>query len=405
MVLTKNSTILSSLMIQNYCSNHETKLRRKTLQILKELYNHFKKSTLFIDKIDISHNRIYKRLNKQSEIPRPSDFEHIIKIIRANIYKTSQFKTVYHFTLFNREITIYFITSKLNLKIFDDYVYRILFWLYVILQYSTNKKCSKTLNIYLYLTSLMKFLPKESEKISSENVNTGYTTTCSKDSDIVIYRESEWFKVFIHESFHNLGLDFSDMDNNITKDLILKIFPVKSDVKLYEAYTDSWAKLCNIFVCSYFSYNNNIDNFINTVISMVNIEISFAFFQAIKILKFIGLTYFDLHAIDDKSKTLRNRLYYEKTSVLSYYIISAIILHNYQGFVEFCDKNNDTLLQFNKTKRSQIKFYEFIEENYRTQSTINYVNCITDLINNIKGDKHDENYLIKTMRKSLYEME
>ena len=44
MVLTKNSTILSSLMIQNYCSNHETKLRRKTLQILKELYNHFKKS-------------------------------------------------------------------------------------------------------------------------------------------------------------------------------------------------------------------------------------------------------------------------------------------------------------------------------------------------------------------------
>ena len=41
------------------------------------------------------------------------------------------------------------------------------------------------------------------------HVNSGYTYTCKENNEIVIYREEEWLKVLIHESFHAYGLDFS----------------------------------------------------------------------------------------------------------------------------------------------------------------------------------------------------
>ena len=45
------------------------------------------------------------------------------------------------------------------------------------------------------------------------NINGGVSNVCVKNSlsEIVIFRREEWFKVLIHETFHNYGLDFSDL--------------------------------------------------------------------------------------------------------------------------------------------------------------------------------------------------
>ena len=32
-------------------------------------------------------------------------------------------------------------------------------------------------------------------------------------SEIIIFRNEEWFKVFVHETFHLFGVDFSNMSN------------------------------------------------------------------------------------------------------------------------------------------------------------------------------------------------
>ena len=65
------------------------------------------------------------------------------------------------------------------------------------------------MNIYIFLTDLKKKLPEHTgQEIGKINVNTGFTMTCRPKSNIVIYRKEEWFKVLIHETFHNFGLDF-----------------------------------------------------------------------------------------------------------------------------------------------------------------------------------------------------
>ena len=76
--------------------------------------------------------------------------------------------------------------------------------------------------------------------IDQIHVNTGFTTTCPVDSEIVIFREEEWFKVFIHETFHNFALDFSDMNNSachkIVLDILSQFYGAKGDLKKSAEY-------------------------------------------------------------------------------------------------------------------------------------------------------------------------
>ena len=111
-----------------------------------------------------------------------------------------------------------------------------------------------------------------------------FTTTCPKDSEIVIFRKEEWFKVLIHESFHNFALDFSDMNTyECTKD-ILSIFPVNSEVNLYESYTEFWAEIMNALFCSFFNLKSktNFDDFLSNFEFFINFERTYSFFQLVK---------------------------------------------------------------------------------------------------------------------------
>ena len=105
--------------------------------------------------------------------------------------------------------------------------------------------------MYVYLTSLKKLLPNTSDEvIGVNNVNTAYTIPCSEPSEIIIYRKEEWFKVLLHESFHNFALDFATMPSDSCVKRILETFPIESEVNLFEAYTESWAEIMNLaFYC------------------------------------------------------------------------------------------------------------------------------------------------------------
>ena len=110
-----------------------------------------------------------------------------------------------------------------KIDVYNKYVDTIIMWLYILNEYG-SKKCSTTFTIFLYLTSLEKKLPTSNIDILDQiNVNTAFTSTCPSDSEIVIFRKEEWFKVFIHETFHSFGLDFSDMNNaDATKFILTK---------------------------------------------------------------------------------------------------------------------------------------------------------------------------------------
>jgi hypothetical protein len=165
--------------------------------------------------------------------------------------------------MFNRNINIIFITEDDNIETlidtYNNYVDYMLVWLYIADIYS-SKKCVKQLKIFIYHTSLLKILPDTNiEILNQNNVNTGFSRTCPSDSEIVIFRKEEWFKVFIHETFHNFGLDFSSMNVIPCNEMILKLFPVNSEVTLYEAYTEFWARIINALFCSFINMKNKND--------------------------------------------------------------------------------------------------------------------------------------------------
>lgn len=406
MKLSDRCVNIIELLTTNNCleeKNHHTLL---TKSVFKKLYEHFVNADKFIRGINLNYSKKIK-IKKNHDIPKSHDFNYIIKPIRDHILKFAKFSIIFTFNLFDKEINIYFTVDEINEKEINNNIYKIIFWLYVVSKYTTNSSCSKKLDVYIYFTKLLKVLPDEHmTMIEKVNVNTGYTYSCIPESHIVIYRKEEWYKVFIHETIHNLGLDFSTMNNSNTRDYILDIFPINSDVKLYEAYTDAWAKILNVLVCSYQISDKTFENYYENATLYINLERTHCFFQAIKILNHMGLDYDDLYNKSEKTK-----LFKEETSIFSYYICNAMILNNYEGFIKWCKDNNDptSILQFIQTKEKQIEFCKFIKDNYKTKKMLERVSCMSKTLKKhhktgyIYIDKENE-YLNINMRKSLLEL-
>ena len=305
---------------------------------------------------------------------------------------------------------MYFVLEKVfvkdDIEIYNKYIELIKLWLYISNKYS-SKHCAKTLNIYFYLTSLEKKLPNSNINILNEiHINTAFTTSCPINSEIVVYRKEEWFKVFIHETFHNFGLDFSTMNNNVVNNCILNIFKVKSDVNLYEAYAEFWAEIINSLICVFYEMKNknDADDFHSKFETIINYERTYSLFQLVKTLNFMDLTYKDLYSNSKKSVIFREKLYKEDTNVLSYYIIKCLLINNYQGFLSWCNNNNSSLLDFKKTLNNQLNLCKFIERNYKTHSMILGVYEAQTFLSKIKKKKENVNHILTTMRMSICEL-
>jgi len=404
-----------SFFLKNNYINHN-KQTKKTNIILLELYNQLIKAYNFLlttkkTNGDSFYNINISKITSISQIPKPKNFnsKSFPNEIRKCIDDMSNLVISYTFSLFNRNIKLFFIVEKQeHIEVYNKYVDAIVMWLYVLNEYASSR-CSKAFTVYLYFTNLEKKLPHTSIDILDENnVNTAFTTTCPVDSEIVVFRREEWFKVFIHETFHNFALDFSDMNNFECHNHILSIFPVKSSVNLYESYTEFWAEIVNTLFCSFFSLKNknNVQEFMKNAEYLINFERTYSFFQLVKTLDFMGLRYIDLYSKTEKSVMLRNTLYKENTNVLAYYVIKTILLNNYQSFLSWCKNNNLSLIQFKKTIPNQRSFCLFIEKNYKTKMMIDAVRSseiFLQIFKTYNRTKH-VNYLLNNMRMTICEL-
>ena len=144
------------------------------------------------------------------------------------------------------------------MKKYNQYSQMVFMWLFIAMQYS-SRKCKSPMNIYIYMTPFKKELPDSRIHIlDSNNVNSAFTyTTCKPDNEILIFRKEEWFKVFIHETFHNLGLDFSNMNLYSLNNKIKCLFAVNSDINAYESYCEFWARIINSAFISFYLLEDN----------------------------------------------------------------------------------------------------------------------------------------------------
>jgi hypothetical protein len=417
MNLTKNCKKNLMFFMKNNYMYHgkQTKQTEKTIhQLYNDIYSAY---NYLLELKSVKKENFYnfkiKKINNISQIPKPRNFNlnSFPLQVQEHINKNSFYEIQYTMSISGRNIVVCFITEnenpESNIKIFNKYIDSIVIWLLILNEYS-SKQCSRRLVLYLYFTSLNKELPSSNIHILDEShINTAFTTTCPVDSEIVIYRKEEWFKVFIHETFHNFALDFSDMNNDECHKIILDIFKVNSEVNLYESYTEFWAEIMNALFCSFFVLKDktNFGEFLKLSEFFINFEISYSFFQLVKILKFMGLRYTDLYSESKESIILRNNLYKEKTNVLSYYVIKLILINNYQSMLLWCVNNNLSLLQFKKTRQNQINFCNFIKNKYKNKNILEKIySTETFLKKQLTNKNKNIIFLLSNLRMTLCEL-
>lgn len=416
--MTKQCTTMLDFFAESPCIQPVSKRNPQLDAILTMLYNDIVDAYTYINQKQTEPRVSLKDIETASQIPYPSMFpaHSFPPDVRNHINITSQQSIEYTTQLLGREITIYFVLESethINIQKYIDYAKNMIAWLHIVNQYAKSS-CARKLCVYIYMTSMTKNIPQSNMAVLGEShANTAFTTTCPVNSEIVIFRKEEWFKSFIHETFHNFALDFSDMDNTDCHHKIKKIFHVDSKINLFEAYTEYWAEIMNICLCSYLSLKNktHVSDYLSKCKEMIELEKTYSVFQMVKALGYMGLDYNTLYSTNDKSETLRKTLYREETNILAYYVIKTILMTNADTFLEWCHTHNTALLQFNKTAKNQKAFCVFIKNHYKSRNILTRVECTEKFISQLvqsrprtQKEKSKLLFLLNTMRMTLCEL-
>ena len=407
---------------KNICWN---KRDNNTTYIYKSLYKDIQEAFLYV--LELSDTDCMKGLlHKDKEIKNPSTFSEYYMSAEIKKYIELYGKSQITFTcsILGKQITISFMiflnTSLDTYKKYAEYMYA---WLYICIKYS-SKKCADTIHIYVYQTPYNKELPKhKTEIIGPEHINSAYTTSCVKDGEIVIFRKEEWFKVFIHETMHVYGFDFSSYQYTELIDTVKSIFPIKSEFSITDVYSETWARIINCTFTSFLSLkaSDNMSQYLMYMDIFMQMEKLFSLKQAVYILNFMGMSYTDLYGMDEKSVLLRNTMYRENTHVFSYYILTAVFMCDFQGFLSWCkynnkqssirsntdkqrntrssmrsntNKHNSCFIQFDYSDENIEDFGNYIQSIYKSKEVLNGI----AMIESQKRDKKDN-----TVRMSIVE--
>jgi len=393
-----DSTVSSKLLHTPHIhlSHEATTMLATIFHKIKEAEDVFEKAVIQEKWINFEHTKI----------PRGVDYHYSPEMARSEIEKIAKFGCIFTFKIGTREIQVSIIfekTTQNNTRYCNDSLKRIFMWLYLSTHYASTQ-CSRRLNIYLYLTELKKTLPSLHEHIKQEHANSGFTTTCSTISEIHIYREEEWFKVLIHETFHNMGLDFSGMDNSQINKCILSIFPIKTTEKcFFESYCEMWAEIINVMFISFLSTKTRtIDELIKKTKRMLKKEQEFSLFQCVKVLCNFGLGYEDLYSTTPQAQHARLYKYKEKTPIFAYFVLKSMMMFFVGDYIHWCAIHNQGSLQFSHFDKNLIDYCGFIREHYQRQEYLQSIKLLETWFNR-HCKKIDNVKMLQTLRMSVHE--
>ena len=318
-------------------------------------------------------------------------FNNIPYKIRTDIeenYNTAHLITY----IINTKTVNYHIYDKpeLNSGIINNMIYKMNLWLSIAFE-QANNECSNKLDIHLFLTDHKKLTPEHDKPVDRIHANTAFTTSCSQHNRVYIYRKEEWFKVFIHETFHCLGLDFSHMDVSESNITINNIFSTNIlDIRLYESYCETWAETFNLIIIAFLKTPSKVDYAYMFKIfqKMYNEELTFSIYQMISILRKQNIRYSDM--INNNGGVSYN----EKTNAFSYYIIKSINMFQMNHFISWCKRNNKNILNFNDTQENISKYCDFIKTRFAND---NFLNTIAYIEQKKPND-------FKTLRMTAFEL-
>ncbi len=208
----------------------------------------------------------------------------------------------------------------------------------------------------IILSPVKKYYPA-GNIFGQEHVNTGYTL----DEKIVIFRTEEWFKVFIHECFHFFHYEKKLFDPALAE-RILKLFPVESEVNLFESYCEFMARTLN---CHMISSYTKIPLYM-----LIEKEQKYSMYHMVNVLHHMGLTYDDI--LEKKSH------FKENTNVLAYVVLTNILMHHDYSNNTFELKDVDAYVSFIEKHAKDTYFKDKIKQIVPRQTTTMTILSIDD---------------------------
>ena len=416
--------------------------RKSTKRLIGSIYDDIQLSCATINELkhkhgSATHTTETRPIRDSTDIPKPNrlSMSSIPSEVLTYINDNSAYLYQFSSRVGDRVVKVYFVTSHTDvashIDTYTQYFERMMVWFHIAFKYSSDT-CGENICVYIYDTPFPKSLPKHrSDIVGVSHANTAYTYACpighrsprttrtrfssgggGRVSEIILFRNEEWFKVFIHETFHLLGLDFAGMPNlDAARNVVRDTFPIQSDMEIFEAYTETWATIINACFCSHFCLDNmGKVTFVSYVEVLLGFEGAWRIFQMHKILRFMGLSYSDLSSKSAKASLARVNLYREDTNVFSYYVISAILLVNYGDFLEWCETNNGVggKMSFHKTNANTIEFSKFIVKLHSFPDTRKNIRDIGSkkCFNTILGSDSvmDSTWVSETMRMTVCEI-
>lgn len=240
----------------------------------------------------------------------------------------------------------------------------------------------KDLNVSLvtFLCHQKRYFPNLNNNIiiNPENINGGSTIS---EIFIYIWRQEEFYKVFIHELIHYFTIDFHDQNNKQIEEIRDSLFNIKGVDVINETYTE-------LLALTFYSvfYSLISDEKFDTIINNENL---FTHFQIAKIIYFFGgKKYEDLFKIE----------IVQKTSLVSYVIVKGMFLNNYEKILDHYNKY--TFLEFDRVDRFKdyIRLYKDIVKKDSLNKEI-----INNFLKIIENDKELKNkFIMKTLRMTMY---
>lgn len=269
-------------------------------------------------------------------------------------------------------------------------------WLHIVDKFAGDV-CSKNVDLYLYLTDLKKLLPAaQRQTIKLEHVNTAFTTGCNVKTEIFIFRKEEWFKVFVHECFHNMGLDF-DIAKSKSKQVLQSIFQLQSKCHLEESYCEMWAETINILLINA-ATKKSFEQCLPVIERQIHQERIFSLFQAAKVLNHFGLGYSDVIDKTPEKGSLRSN-YKETTEAFCYFVLKSILMFNFNEFIEWMFLNCKSI----KFKENQLN--KFVNELIvQKHNQIIYIKTLNGIQTFFETSRR-KSFLTTTLRMSSLELE
>ena len=332
-------------------------------------------------------------------------FQHII---RGRLF-TLYFITfpVSHISVCTSKSTSYLCASEI--AVYQHYAYKVFIWLSIVSRMS-DIECSEKLDIYFYMTPFKKQRPlsgstgtgSRDDILSAIHVNTGLTRNCERHGEIVVYRTEEWFKVFVHESIHNFNIDFIDLDLRDANESLRRSFCIPhGDILLFEAYTETWARIINTMIEIYFSGSKNDRSHFTRVVREKLIHNSFFYlYQLVKALDIMDLKYSQISVLTPENMAVCRKRYAEETNVYAYYIFGGILSAYALSFVSWCgDHNMSSVIRFKQTDKNLSYFTDFICNASRDPNLLSVIEYIE--MSTSESSRMVHPVLKKTMRMTL----